>query len=179
MTDSLDTPPTHERVASLRGAQAASLGRRFWLRAATVGLVAFAVALALSFASTLNDHARLDRMKAHGVPVVVTVSNCVGNMGGSGSSVAGYVCRGTYDLGGVTYHEIISSMTTFASRGSHVAAIADPSQRGYVALASAVKSATSAAAFVVLIILTVALLILVALMIRIRRRVRSDDAPPR
>jgi hypothetical protein len=178
MTDSLDTPPPHERVASLRGAQAASLGRRFWLRAATVGLVVFAVALTLSFASTLNDHARLDRMKAHGVPVAVTVSNCVGNMGGSGSSVAGYVCRGTYDLGGVTYHEIISSMTTFASPGSHVAAIADPSQHGYVALASAVNSSTSSA-FVVLIFLAVVLLILVALLIRIRRRVRSDDAPRR
>jgi cobalamin biosynthesis Mg chelatase CobN len=176
MTDTQETPPSHERIASLRGAQAASVGRRFWLRAATVGLVIFAVAIALSFASTLNDHARLDRMKSNGVPVSVTISNCVGNMGGSGSNVAGYVCRGTYTLGGAKYNEIISSMTTFASPGSHVRAIADPSQHGYVALASAIKNATSsAAAFVVLIILAVVFVVLVALLLRMRRRVTTDD----
>lgn len=176
MTDIPDTSPSHDRVAALRGAQAASIGRRFWLRAATVGLVIFAVALGLSFASALNDHARIDRMKAHGVPVTVTISNCVGNMGGSGSNVAGYVCRGTYAVEGVKYNEIISSMTTFAPPGSHVHAIADPSQHGYIALASAIKNATpSAAAFVVVIILAVVFVFLVALLFRLRRRATSDD----
>jgi hypothetical protein len=185
MTDDKDSPTelpssysssSGDRVASLRGAQAASLGRHFWLRAATVGLVLFALAIALSFASTLNDHSRLDRMKAHGVPVSVTITNCVGNMGGSGSNVAGYVCRGTYAIDGVKYNEIISSMTTFASPRSRVRAIADPSQHGYVALAAAIKSASSSsAAFVVLIILTVVLILLAALVIRIRRRPTSDD----
>jgi hypothetical protein len=169
-------PAPGDRVASLRGAQAASLGRRFWLRAATVGLVIFAVAIALSFASTLNDHSRLDRMKSHGIPISVTISNCVGNMGGSGSNVAGYVCRGTYALDGVKYNEIISSMTTFASPGSRVHAIADPSQHGYVALASAITNASSSsAAFVVLIILFAVLLLLATLLFRIARRPRPED----
>ncbi len=178
MTDAPETAPSHERVASLRGAQAASLGRRFWLRAATVGLIVFAVALAVSFVSALNDHSRIDRMKAHGLPVSVTVSNCVGNMGGSGSNVAGYVCRGTYAVEGVKYDEIISSMTAFASPGTHVRAIADPSQHGYVALASAVRNATSSpSAFVVLVILAVVLFILVALLLRLWRRASNDDTP--
>jgi hypothetical protein len=179
MTDTQETPPSHERIASLRGAQAASVGRRFWLRAATVGLVLFAIAIALSFASTLNDHARLDRMKSHGVPVSVTISNCVGNMGGSGSNVAGYVCRGTYALEGVKYNEIVSSMTTFASPGARVQAIADPSQHGYVALASAIKNASSSsAAFAVLIILVVVFVVLVALLFRMWRRAASEDDAP-
>lgn len=165
-----------DRVASLRGAQAASLGRRFWLRAATLGLVIFALALALSFASTLNDHSRVDRMRAHGVPVTVIVTTCVGNMGGSGSNVAGYVCRGTYTLDGVKYNEIISSMTTFASPGSRVYAVADPSQHGYVALATAIRNASSSsAAFAVLIVLTALLLLLVTSLLRVRRRWNSED----
>jgi hypothetical protein len=177
-TSTPDVPPGH-RVASLRGAEAASLGRHFWLRAATVGLVVFAVAIALSFASTLNDHSRVDRMKADGVPVSVTIANCVGNMGGSGSNVAGYVCRGTYAIEGVKYNEIISSMTTFASPGARVSAIADPSQHGYVALASAIRHASSSsAAFVVLIILTVVLILLAALLFRLTRRPTSDDDVP-
>lgn len=179
MTDEKNSrASSSDRVASLRGAQAISLGRRFWLRAATVGLVIFAVAIALSFASTINDHSRLDRMKSHGVPVSVTISNCVGNMGGSGSNVAGYVCRGTYSVNGVKYDEIISSMTTFASPGSRVRAIADPSQHGYVALASAVRGASSSsAAFVVLIILTVLFILLATFLVRVRRHPTSvDDA---
>jgi hypothetical protein len=179
MTDTQDSPLSHERVASLRGAQAASLGRRFWVRAATLGLVIFAVAIALSFASTLNDHARIDRMKSHGVPVAVTITDCVGNMGGSGSNVAGYVCRGTYRVAGVKYNEIISSMTTFASPGARVQAIADPSQHGYVALASAIRHTTSSsAAFVVLSILAAVFVVLAALLFRLRRRVASDDDTP-
>jgi hypothetical protein len=174
-----DATPGH-RVASLRGAEAASLGRHFWVRAATIGLAFFAVAIALSFASTLNDHSRIDRMKAHGVPVSVAISNCVGNMGGSGSNVAGYVCRGTYTVDGKKYNEIISSMTTFATPGSRVSAIADPSQHGYVALASAIQhSSSSSAAFVVLIILTVILMLLAALLFRLaRRQSPGENAPP-
>lgn len=165
-----------DRVASLRGAQAASLGRQFWLRAATVGLVIFAVAIALSFASTLNDHSRLARMKANGIPVTVTISNCVGNMGGSGSNVAGYVCRGTYAIDGVKFSEIISSMTTFASPGSGVPAIADPSQHGYIALASAIRHASSSStAFLVLIALIAVFVLLATLLLRMRRPPASGD----
>ena len=102
-------------------------------------------------------------MRAHGVPVTVIVTTCVGNMGGSGSNVAGYVCRGTYTLDGVKYNEVISSMTTFASPGSRVYAVADPSQHGYVALATAIRNASSSsAAFAVLIVVTALLLLLLS-----------------
>jgi ABC-type multidrug transport system permease subunit len=71
-------------------------------------------------------------------------------------------------------------MTTFASPGSRVSAIADPSQHGYIALASAIHHASSSsAAFVVLIILTLILLLLAALLYRVARRARPVDQVPR
>jgi hypothetical protein len=150
-----------------------------------LGLLVVAVAIAVSFVSTLNEHSRIDRMKAHGIPVTVTITACEGNLGGSGSNVASYTCRGAYAIDGTSYNELIASMTTFAASGAHVRAVADPSQHSSVALASAIKTAhTSPSAFIVLALLTLLLLALVALLIRAARRPPSDaprlesDTPP-
>jgi hypothetical protein len=175
----LTPPAAEERVASLRGAEAVSLGRRFWLIAAAAGLVIFAVAIAISFAATINEHDRIDRMKTHGIPVTVTITGCEGNLGGSGSNVASYTCRGTYAINGAKFDELIASMTTFTAKGTKIRALADPSQHSSVALASAIKSThSSPTAFIVLALLTLLLLVLVALVTRAARRQRSDDGAP-
>jgi hypothetical protein len=169
--------PHDHHVASLRGASAASVGRRFWLVAGTLGLIAFTVALAVGFLSITNDNARIDRLKDHGISVTVTVIDCIGNVGGSGSNGAGYTCRGQYRVGASTYRELIGSMTTFSASGTTVRAVADPAHHASVVLASAVKaSSASPGSYVVPGLLAI---VLVALALALRRVARRTPSPGR
>ena len=168
-------PPQRDHIASLRGASAGSIGRTFWLGAAALGLAVFAAVLMVSMVSAFNDNARIERMKAHGIPVTVIVTTCNGNLGGSGSNGAGYTCRGAYRVGGTTFHEVIGSMATFAASGTAVRAVADPSNHGTIALSSAVKtSKASPWAFVPPGALAVLVIILTWLFVRVVRRRPSN-----
>jgi hypothetical protein len=168
-------PPNRDHVNSLRGASAGSIGRTFWLGAAALGLVVIAAVIVVSLISAFNDHARVDRMKAHGIPVAVIVTACDGNLGGSGSNGAGYTCRGAYRIDGTTFHEVIGSMATFAASGTTVRAVADPSNHGTIALSSAVKtSKASPWAFVPPGAIAVVLIILTFLFVRVVRRRPSN-----
>jgi hypothetical protein len=164
-------------VTSLRGAEAQRLGRRFWLVAGTLVFAALAVSIVVSFVSAANDNARIDRLKSHGVDVVVTVTNCVGNVGGSGSNAAGYTCQGAYRVDGVAYHEVIGAKTTLSPAGSKVRGVADPARPSTVELASAVATSTaSSSAYVVPSLL---LLLFVALsVVSLRRWRRSVPRTP-
>lgn len=168
-------PPRRENVASLRGANAGSIGRTFWLGAAALGLAIFTAVLVVSLVSAFNDNARIERMKAHGIPLTVTVTTCDGNLGGSGSNGAGYTCRGTYRIDNTTFHEVIGSMTSFAASGTAVRAVADPSNHGTITLSTAVKSSKASPwAFVAPGALTVATVILTWLFVRVARRRPSN-----
>jgi len=129
----------------LRGAAPIVVRRRFWHYAGALCLVIFAAILVVSFISIANDNARIHRLRAHGIPVSVTITNCLGNIGGSGSNSAGYTCRGDYTIHAVTYHELIGSMTTFAATGSSVKGVVDPSNYGTVVLAGSVRTSSSSA----------------------------------
>ena len=158
------------RAVSLRGAAAINVGPRFWLIAATIGLIVFAAVLVVSVDSVATNHARVNRMKSHGIPVVVTVTSCDGNLGGSGSNAAGYSCRGDYTVDGTTYHEAIGSKSTYSPPGAQVRAIVDPSHHTTVVLSSAVKaSEDSPWAYGVLGLLAVALVALALALLRLAR----------
>jgi uncharacterized protein (TIGR03382 family) len=129
-------------TAVLRGAEARPIGRKFWLVAGTILCAALAVIVVVSFVSAINGSARINRLRTHGVPVTVTVTNCDGNIGGSGSNAAGYTCRGTYRIHGVRYQEIIGSKATFSAPGSTVRAVADPDRPSTIELSSAVASSS-------------------------------------
>jgi hypothetical protein len=157
------------RVAS-RGAEGRTIGRRFWL-------VAGALALVLSFVSVANANARIDRLKAHGIPVVVTMGRCFGNLAGSGSNVAGFQCRGTYQLGHTTFHEPIGYKTTFSPYGSTVQGLVDPSYHNSVSLTSAIKrTKASTSRYVAPGILTIVFLVLAFVFVRFARRSTSRAA---
>jgi hypothetical protein len=146
-------PPQRDHIASLRGASAGSIGRTFWLGAAALGLAVFAAVLMVSMVSAFNDNARIERMKAHGIPVTVIVTTC----------------------NGTTFHEVIGSMATFAASGTAVRAVADPSNHGTIALSSAVKtSKASPWAFVPPGALAVLVIILTWLFVRVVRRRPSN-----
>jgi len=72
--------------------------------ALAVGLLASA---GLLLAAGLHQRAQANDLEAHGVHALMTVTGCVGLLGGSGSNAAGYACRGTYRYRGVTYAQAV------------------------------------------------------------------------
>jgi hypothetical protein len=167
---------------TLRGPNARSIGGSFWYVAGAILLAVFAVAIVVSFISATNDNARIDRLKNHGVAVTVTVTSCVGNIGGSGSNAAGYTCSGSYSVHGVRYQEVIGSKTTLSTAGTTVRAVADPSRPSTVELASSVAmSSSSFSDYVVPILLAILFLLLgLALLRRYRslsRRAAATTSP--
>lgn len=71
---------------------------------AALGLLAAAVLFAVAGA---HRNAQLDDLHAHGVEVTLTVTSCLGQLGGSGSNAAGYTCHATFRLGGRRYDVIL------------------------------------------------------------------------
>jgi hypothetical protein len=161
----------HE-VVSLRGPEVRNMGRRFWITTSAIILAVLASIVVVSFVSASNDNARIDRLKTHGVSVIVTVTNCVGNIGGSGSNAAGYTCHGEYQVDGVRYREIIGSKTSFSATGSTVRGVADPAQLSRVEIASAVT--TSSSSPTVYVVPSLLALIFVALALVLLRRLGSN-----
>jgi hypothetical protein len=157
-------------MPALRGPEAQPIGRQFWLLVGALLVIVLAFIVTVSFVSAVNDNSRIDRLKSHGIPVTVTVTDCVGNIGGSGSNAAGYTCQGKYRVNGVSYHEVIASKTTLSTAGSTVRGVADPARPSTIELASAVASSSpSNAAYVVPSLLAVLLVALATTLHRYRR----------
>jgi hypothetical protein len=159
---------------SLRGPDARSINGRAWFVTGALLLALFALIIIVSFISATNDNARIDRLKDHGVAVAVTVTSCVGNIGGSGSNAAGYTCHGSYRLNGVHYREIIGSKTTLSSAGTKVRAVADPARPSTIELASYVQaSSSSVSVYFVPSLLALSFIVLTLVFLRRRRATRS------
>jgi len=111
---------------ALRGASVGTLDSRRVGRAVAalcmVGLVVTAVVLAVAGA---DKNAQITRLRDHGVSVQVTVTGCLGLLGGSGSNPAGYECRGAYRAEGRRYVEDIPG-TGLRRPGSTLRAVIDP-----------------------------------------------------
>jgi hypothetical protein len=148
---------------------------------ATIMLSIFAVIIVVTFISANNDNARIDRLKSDGVSVTVTVTSCVGNIGGSGSNAAGYTCRGSYRVDGTHYEEVIGSKTSQSSAGTTVRGVADPNRPSTVELASTVaRSKSSGSVYVVPSVLALVFVVLTLALLRqgrVRRR-RVNRTPP-
>lgn len=169
-------PSSGESVTVLRGGAAVGVGRAMWLYAGAVALLIFAIVIVVSFLSAANDNSRIDRLKSHGIPVTVTVTNCIGNLGGSGSNASSYTCSGNYSVGGTRYQETIGAMSVSAAPGAHVRAVADPSRPSTVVIASAVASSTaSAKVYVAPGLLSVLLITLAWWFLVVARRTRYSQ----
>ena len=172
----MNSVPQSSEVPSLRGPEAQRIGGRFWFATGALLLTAFAVVIIVSFISATNDNSRIHRLKTRGVSVVVTVTNCVGNIGGSGSNASGYTCHGSYLVKGANYQEVIGSKSTLSSVGSKVQGIADPAHPSTIELASAVaRSSTSPSVYVVPSVLA---LFFIALTLIFFRRLRTSRLRP-
>lgn len=74
--------------------------RRVQHVAAVACALVLAVVSASLFVADARKNAEIDNLRQHGVTVVVTVTGCLGLLGGSGSNAAGYTCRGNFTLDG-------------------------------------------------------------------------------
>ena len=82
-----------------------------------VCLVALAVVAVILLVAGLQKNAQADSLQQHGVPVTVTVTGCLGLLGGSGSNGAGYACKGTYTFDGRHYVRVHPGRRPAPARG--------------------------------------------------------------
>jgi hypothetical protein len=160
-----------ERIGQLRGAGVHVDARRLAQVAVAIVLIALA-ALAISFTIVgVHKNQQIDQLHTQGVPVTVTVTGCLGLLGGSGSNAAGYSCHGTYTLQGHTYTEPLPG-SAFHRPGATIDAVAvpgDPALVSPIAIADAQHS--SASVFILPAVFGgVFVLLVVALIVRARRR---------
>jgi biotin operon repressor len=140
-------------------------------------LLALAVLVVVLFVAGVHKNAQINRLRQHGVPVTVTVSGCLGLLGGSGSNPAGYACQGTFTLDGHRYRESIPG-NALRPPGTKVRAVAVSGDPPLLSTAHAVATdRASAGVFVVPSILLVILVVLVGALVFRRRRMRSAASP--
>jgi hypothetical protein len=132
-------------------------------------LAALAVAAVVLFVAGIHRNDQVSRLRQQGVPVTFTVTSCVGQMGGSGSNVAGYRCSGTFALGGRQYHEGLPG-NSFYTPGETVPAIVVPNDPALVAPARTVTARhPTATVFIAPSVLTVIVVASLAALVWRRR----------
>lgn len=130
-----EEPTTNTRVSALRGAGVGEVDVRRLVRlAVVVCLVALAVVVVLLCVAGARRNAQITNLHRHGVPVEITVSGCLGLLGGSGSNAAGYTCRGTFTVDGRRYNEAIPGNTLYAP-GTTVRVVTVPGDPGLISTA--------------------------------------------
>jgi hypothetical protein len=114
-----------EPVMALRGASVEVDVRRVGHAVVGTFLMALAATVIVLFVAGIQKNAQITRLHRQGVAVEVTVSGCLGLMGGSGSNLAGYECKGTFTLDGHRFSDAIPG-STFYSPGTTLRAVAVP-----------------------------------------------------
>ncbi len=171
-----------EPVSPLRGAGVGEVDvQRLGQAALVAALVGVAVLAAVLWVAGAHRNAQIDRLHHEGVPVVITVTGCVGQLGGSGSNAAGYACRGAFTLGGHRHVEAIPGDRRY-DPGATVRGVAVPGDPALVTTAAALAGERASARVDVLpVVLLVLLVAVVALLLvrRHRRHIRTTRPAPR
>jgi hypothetical protein len=167
----------NEPLSTLRGAGVNYDARKVGRVLVVVSLVTLAVLVVLFTVAGVHKNSQINELRHDGVPVTVTISNCLGLMGGSGSNAAGYSCSGTFTVHGSRYTESLPG-TDFHHVGSTVAATVVPSDPALLSPNTILRHEhTSLSVFLLPLILLVVLALLVALIAFLRRRRRDAAAP--
>jgi hypothetical protein len=117
----------------------------------------------------VNKNDQINELRSKGVPVTFVVSRCVGQLGGSGSNVAGYSCQGSYQIDGQRYSEPLPGSTYYVP-GAHVPAVSVRSDPNLLSTPAIVSSEQSSASVFVLPIVLLAACALLGLVVVLRRR---------
>ena len=83
----------------MRGASVDVDVRRAGIAVIALCVLALAATVVVLYVAGFQKNAQITRLREHGVDVEVMVSGCIGLMGGSGSNLAGYDCKGTFTPG--------------------------------------------------------------------------------
>jgi hypothetical protein len=112
-------------VTTLRGATVDVDIRRTGRVVLVVCLVALTVVGLVLLIAGIRNNDQANSLRQRGVPVTVTVTHCLGLIGGTGAQGAGYSCTGTYVLDGQLYHQAIPGLA-FHAVGSTLPGVAVP-----------------------------------------------------
>jgi hypothetical protein len=168
--------PSDAALSTLRGARVEVDVRRAGRVVVAICLVGLAVVVVVLFVAGANKNAQIAQLRNHGVAVNVTVTGCLGLLGGSGSNAAGYACQGTFTLDGHRYRESVPG-NVLRPPGTKVRAVAVPGDPPLLDTRHAVATEhMSLSVFVVPTILLVVLLLVVGALVLRRRHVRSPEA---
>src|SRR5208282_6851990 len=96
-----------EPIMSLRGANVEVDVRRVGRALLGACLLTLAAVTVVLFVAGARKNAQITRLRQQGVSVEVSVSGCRGLMGGSGSNLVGYDCRGSFTIDGHRYSETV------------------------------------------------------------------------
>ncbi len=165
-------------MARLRGAGVDTVDlRRLGQVVVALVMVGLAVLVVVLYVAGARKNAQITSLRDDGVPVVVTVVRCQGELGGSGSNDAGYVCQGRYHLDGRSYVEAIPGNAPH-DPGERINAVAVPSDPRLVSPAGTVAAEQpSAGVYVVPTVLLVVLLGMGGGLLVVVARRRRDGRP--
>jgi hypothetical protein len=169
--------PSQEPVSTLRGASVNYDARRVGRIVVGVCLAALLVLVVIFTIAGINKNSQVNRLHQDGVPVTVTITSCLGLMGGSGSNAAGYSCTGAFIIDGKRYSESLPG-TDYHKPNSSLRAIVVPNDPALVTPVSIDKTEHSGlSVFILPGVLLVVLLLLVGLLVVLQRRTRHGVPP--
>jgi hypothetical protein len=163
-------------LTTLRGAGVDVNVRRAGRVVVALCLVTLAVLVVVLFVAGVHKNDQINRLRAHGVPVTVTVSGCLGLLGGSGSNPAGYACRGTFTLDGHRYSEDIPG-NVLRPPGTKVEAVAVPDNPPLLSTRHAVATDRASASVFIVPAILLAVLVVLAGAVLLRRRASRRTTP--
>ncbi len=172
-----DDEHVEERVGRLRGPEVRVDVRRTTRVVVGIGIAVVLVLAVALFVVAFNQNSEVNGLQQRGAPVDVTVSACIGNASGSGSTAASYTCTGSFTFRGQRYVETVGGLTSFVAPGTIVAGVTDPTDPHVVFTTHSVATTRdSAAPFVAPILLAVLLVASIVVLVVVRRR-GSGPAP--
>jgi len=145
---------------------------RVFLAVCSAFLAALTVALIIGAA---HENSRNHELQRHGVPVEVTVTSCLGTATGTGITVNGFTCHGSFVLNGQRYDDVIGGSSQLLARGSVLKGVADPQSPAVLSAAQAVRTSTASWRPFIRPAIPLAVLIAVAGFVLWRRRARSRN----
>ncbi len=140
-----------------------------------VGLVALTILGVILLIAAINNNSQISNLKDNGVPVAVKVTGCLGLIGGTGQSAAGFSCTGTYTLDGTQYHQNIPGLA-FHTPGTTIRGVVVPSDPKLLSTPDqlAHQQASWTAFIIPGLLLLVVVVVLVIVFLRRSRRVPSS-----
>jgi hypothetical protein len=149
--------------------------RRAARAAAILCLIALVTTAIILTVAGVDKNDQITELRSTGVPVTVTVTGCIGLLGGSGSNAAGYACRGSYRFHGQRYEESIPGNVNRAP-GSALQGVIAPSDPALLSTPAQLRGERASWGVFIAPIVLGALACAAAVVVAVRRAGRRGDA---